>query len=33
MLRGIGKFSCQARVAGAVVAEAQILCSVRPVGA
>ena len=33
MLRGIGKFSCVARVAGTVVAEAQILCSVRPVGA
>jgi 3-hydroxyacyl-[acyl-carrier-protein] dehydratase len=32
-LRGIGKFSCVARVAGTVVAEAQILCSVRPVGA
>jgi 3-hydroxyacyl-[acyl-carrier-protein] dehydratase len=33
MLRGIGKFSCVARVAGQVVAEAVILCSVRPVGA
>jgi 3-hydroxyacyl-[acyl-carrier-protein] dehydratase len=32
-LRGIGKFSCVARVAGKVVAEASILCSVRPVGA
>ena len=31
-LRGIGKFSCVARVAGIVVAEATILCSVRPVG-
>jgi 3-hydroxyacyl-[acyl-carrier-protein] dehydratase len=31
-LRGIGKFSCVARVAGTVVAEATILCSVRPVG-
>jgi len=31
-LRGIGKFSCVARVDGAVVAEATILCSVRPVG-
>ena len=30
-LRGIGKFSCVGRVAGAVVAEATILCSVRPV--
>jgi 3-hydroxyacyl-[acyl-carrier-protein] dehydratase len=29
MLRGIGKFSCVARVAGAVVAEAVILCAVR----
>jgi 3-hydroxyacyl-[acyl-carrier-protein] dehydratase len=29
-LRGIGKFACVARVAGAVVAEATILCSVRP---
>ena len=33
MLRGIGKFSCVARVAGTLVAEAAILCSVRPVGA
>jgi 3-hydroxymyristoyl/3-hydroxydecanoyl-(acyl carrier protein) dehydratase len=32
MLRGIGKFACVARVAGAVVAQAIILCSVRPVG-
>ncbi len=30
-LRGIGKFSCLARVSGAVVAEAVILCSLRPV--
>jgi 3-hydroxyacyl-[acyl-carrier-protein] dehydratase len=30
-LRGIGKFGCVARVAGATVAEATILCSVRPV--
>ncbi|MGH8670342.1 MAG: 3-hydroxyacyl-ACP dehydratase FabZ [Burkholderiales bacterium] len=30
-LKGIGKFSCVARVAGSVVAEAVILCSVRPV--
>src|SRR5438132_3323079 len=29
MLRGIGKFSCVARVAGTVVAEAVILCAVR----
>ena len=32
-MRGIGKFSCVARVAGNVVAEATILCSVRPAGA
>ena len=32
-LKGIGKFSCEARVAGTVVAEAVILCSVRPDGA
>ena len=31
-LRGIGKFGCVARVDGTVVAEATILCSVRPVG-
>lgn len=31
MLRGIGRFSCVARVAGAVVAEAVILCTVRPI--
>ena len=30
-LRGIGKFGCVARVAGVTVAEATILCSVRPV--
>jgi len=30
-LRGIGKFTCLARVAGTVVAEATILCSIRPV--
>jgi 3-hydroxyacyl-[acyl-carrier-protein] dehydratase len=30
-LRGIGKFACVARVEGATVAEATILCSVRPV--
>jgi 3-hydroxyacyl-[acyl-carrier-protein] dehydratase len=33
LLKAIGKFTCVARVAGAVVAEAQILCSVRPVDA
>jgi 3-hydroxyacyl-[acyl-carrier-protein] dehydratase len=30
-LRGIGKFTCAARVDGVMVAEATILCSVRPV--
>jgi 3-hydroxyacyl-[acyl-carrier-protein] dehydratase len=30
-LRGIGKFTCEARVDGVAVAEATILCSVRPV--
>jgi len=30
-LRGIGKFACVARVAGEMVAEATILCSIRPV--
>ena len=30
-LRGIGKFGCVARVEGGTVAEATILCSVRPV--
>ena len=30
-LRGIGKFGCVARVNGVTVAEATILCSVRPV--
>ena len=30
-LRGIGKFTCLARVAGTLVAEATILCSIRPV--
>jgi 3-hydroxyacyl-[acyl-carrier-protein] dehydratase len=29
LLRGIGKFTCQARVAGQVVAQATILCSVK----
>jgi hypothetical protein len=33
MLKAIGKFACVARVGGAVVAEATILCSVRPVDA
>ncbi len=31
-LRGIGKFRCIARVAGEMVAEATILCSIRPAG-
>ncbi len=31
-LRGIGKFKCVARVAGEMVAEATILCSIRPAG-
>jgi len=31
ILRGIGKFACVARVSGAVVAEAVILCAIRPV--
>ncbi len=30
MLRGIGRFNCVARVAGKVVAEATILCTVQP---
>ena len=30
LLRGIGKFACVARVAGELVAEATILCTVRP---
>ncbi len=29
-MRGIGKFTCSARVEGAVVAEANILCAMRP---
>jgi 3-hydroxyacyl-[acyl-carrier-protein] dehydratase len=29
-MRGIGKFSCTARVAGATVAEANILCAMKP---
>jgi len=33
LLRGIGKFSCVARVAGAVAAEASILLTVKPAGA
>jgi len=31
-LRNIAKFRCTARVAGAAVAEATILCSVQPIG-
>jgi 3-hydroxyacyl-[acyl-carrier-protein] dehydratase len=31
-LRGIGKFGCVARVAGEVVAEASILCTIQPAG-
>ena len=31
-LRGIGKFNCIARVAGEVVAEASILCTIQPAG-
>jgi 3-hydroxyacyl-[acyl-carrier-protein] dehydratase len=31
-MRGIGKFSCVARVAGDVVAEATILCTIQPAG-
>jgi 3-hydroxyacyl-[acyl-carrier-protein] dehydratase len=30
-LRGIGKFNCVARVEGQTVAEATIMCTVRPV--
>jgi 3-hydroxyacyl-[acyl-carrier-protein] dehydratase len=33
MLRGIGKFSCVARVGGEVVADAAILLTIRPAGA
>jgi 3-hydroxyacyl-[acyl-carrier-protein] dehydratase len=33
LLRGIGKFSCVARVAGEVVAEAAILLTIKPAGA
>jgi 3-hydroxyacyl-[acyl-carrier-protein] dehydratase len=33
LLRGIGRFSCVARVAGETVAEAVILLAIRPVGA
>ena len=33
MLRGIGKFSCVARVAGEVAADAAILLTIRPAGA
>ena len=31
-MRGIGKFGCVARVAGEVVAEATILCTIAPTG-
>jgi 3-hydroxyacyl-[acyl-carrier-protein] dehydratase len=31
-MRGIGKFTCVARVAGEVVAEASILCTIQPAG-
>jgi 3-hydroxyacyl-[acyl-carrier-protein] dehydratase len=31
-MRGIGKFACVARVAGELVAEATILCTVKPSG-
>ena len=31
-MRGIGKFNCVARVAGEVVAEASILCTIQPAG-
>ena len=31
-MRGIGKFGCVARVAGDVVAEATILCTIQPAG-
>ena len=31
-MRGIGKFNCVARVAGDVVAEASILCTIQPAG-
>jgi len=31
-MRGIGKFHCVARVAGEVVAEASILCTIQPAG-
>lgn len=31
-MRGIGKFGCVARVAGEVVAEASILCTIQPAG-
>jgi 3-hydroxyacyl-[acyl-carrier-protein] dehydratase len=33
MLRGIGRFSCVARVSGEVAAEAAILLTIRPAGA
>jgi 3-hydroxyacyl-[acyl-carrier-protein] dehydratase len=31
-IRGIGKFNCVARVAGEVVAEASIMCTIQPAG-
>ena len=31
-MRGIGKFGCVARVAGEVVAEASIMCTIQPAG-
>jgi len=31
-MRGIGKFNCTARVAGEVVAEASIMCTIQPAG-
>jgi 3-hydroxyacyl-[acyl-carrier-protein] dehydratase len=31
-MRGIGKFACVARVAGELVAEATILCTIKPSG-
>ena len=31
-MRGIGKFNCVARVAGEVVAEASIMCTLQPAG-
>ena len=31
-MRGIGRFNCTARVAGEVVAEASIMCTIQPAG-